>query len=140
MTSQAHYFSGGNMSNTQTQTVEEKLQAQLNTSIATLISVANTVHTIQILRTKARDIQKVINKTEEYQQYVSANKKYKEKLEAWKASCPEYKEKITAFAKVAELNEYKEKQALLKKVAQLRKEMVEQALKAYELLPPEWKQ
>ena len=29
--------------------------------------------------------------------------------EAFKASCPEYKEKITAFAKVAELNEYKEK-------------------------------
>jgi rubrerythrin len=136
MTSQAHYFSGGNMS---TQ-VEEKITDQLNTSVTALISVANTVHAIQLLRAKSKDLQKIISKTEEYQTYLVANKKYKERLEAFKASCPEYKEKITAFAKVAELNEYKEKQALLKKVAQLRKEMVEQALKAYELLPPEWKQ
>jgi cell fate (sporulation/competence/biofilm development) regulator YlbF (YheA/YmcA/DUF963 family) len=130
-------ISGGNMS-TQTQ-VEEKITAQLNASITTLVSVANTVHAIQLLRTKARDLQKIISSTEEYKAYVSSNKKYKEKLEAFKASCPEYQDKLIAYQKVVELNEYKEKQALLKKVAQLRKEMIEQALKAYELLPPEWK-
>jgi len=129
-------ISGGNMSNTQ---VEEKITAQLNASITTLVSVANTVHAMQLLRAKARDLQKIISKTEEYQQYTTASKKYKEKLEAFKASCPEYQDKLTAYQKVVELNEYKEKQALLKKIAQLRKETVEQALKAYELLPPEWK-
>jgi cell fate (sporulation/competence/biofilm development) regulator YlbF (YheA/YmcA/DUF963 family) len=124
---------------TQTQ-VEEKITDQLNASITTLVSVANTVHAIQLLRAKTRDLQKIISRTEEYQQYTTASKKYREKLEAWKASCPEYKEKVEAFQKVQELPEFKEKTITNKQIAQLRKKVVEDALKAWELLPPEWKQ
>ena len=137
MTSQAHLFSGENMS-TQTQ-VEEKITDQLNTSIATLISVANTVHAIQLLRAKGRDLQKIISKTEEYQAYLTASKKYKERLEAFKASSPEYKEKVEAFQKVQGLPEFKEKLAINKEVAKLRKQMVEEALRAYEMLPAQFK-
>jgi Cys-tRNA synthase (O-phospho-L-seryl-tRNA:Cys-tRNA synthase) len=130
-------ISGGNMS-TQNQ-IEEKVSEQLLTSVNTLVAVANTVHTIQILRAKAKDIQKIVSKTEEYQQYISANKKFREKYEAWKSTCPEYQAKVQAFAKVVELKEYQEKRAINKEIAQLRKKMIEDALKAYEMLPPEWK-
>jgi cell fate (sporulation/competence/biofilm development) regulator YlbF (YheA/YmcA/DUF963 family) len=119
--------------------IEEKITDQLNASVTALVSVANTVHAIQILRAKAKDLQKIINKTEEYQTYLVANKKYKEKLEQFKANCPEYKEKIITYQKVQELQEFKEKLAINKEVAKLRKQMVEEALRAYEMLPAQFK-
>jgi cell fate (sporulation/competence/biofilm development) regulator YlbF (YheA/YmcA/DUF963 family) len=118
---------------------EEQIAQQLYSSVNALVSVANTVHAISILREKARNLQKVINKTEEYQAYLTASKKYKEKLEAFKASCPEYQEKVVALQKVQELKDYQDKKAILKEMARLRKRMFEDALKAYDMLPPEWK-
>lgn len=94
----------------------------------------NTVIAIKqytLLTAQIREISKEIRETKEYEQYQSANKKFK----AVVSQLPEYKEKQEAFSKVKALPEYQQRAELSKERAKLLKQIINNGNQLYEKAP-----